>query len=110
MKKLLLPILLILLLPFVFNAQAATDPAWQATYWDGIHLDAEGVATVHRQDPYLNFDWGRGRPAPNIGDNFAARWTRTVDFQAGTYIFTASADDRVRVWVDNVLLLSLIHI
>jgi hypothetical protein len=34
-------------------------------------------------------------------DNFSVRWTRSINFAAGTYRFTASSDDGMRVWVDN---------
>ena len=32
---------------------------------------------------------------------FSARWTGRFDFTAGTYTFTARADDGIRVWVDG---------
>jgi len=50
----------------------------------------------------VNFDWGYGSPSPTVpGDYFSARWTRQVYFSAGTWTFTATTDDGVRVWVDN---------
>lgn len=104
-KKFLIPLLLSLLLLQVASiASAATDYAWNATYWNGIFLDSDEGPALVRQDRFLNFNWGKGRPA-NIKEQFAARWTRTVDFQQGTYIFTTNADDRVRVWVDGVKLI-----
>ncbi|MEJ2209685.1 MAG: PA14 domain-containing protein [Anaerolineae bacterium] len=53
-----------------------------------------------RTDKFIDFDWGYGSPAPRIPpDNFSASWTRTVDFEPGTYRFTTTTDDGVRLWV-----------
>jgi hypothetical protein len=38
-------------------------------------------------------------------DGFSARWFRTVGFDAGNYRFYASADDGIRLWVDEHLVL-----
>src|SRR5262249_11330417 len=35
--------------------------------------------------------------------NFSTRWTRTVGFSAGTYRFTATGDDGIRLYVDGQL-------
>jgi hypothetical protein len=37
--------------------------------------------------------------------DFSVRWTRTQYFDAGTYRFTATVDDGMRVWVDGYLLI-----
>jgi hypothetical protein len=60
-----------------------------------------------RDDAQINFNWGGGSPAPGTinADGFSARWTRTLDFVAGTYRFTLTADDGVRLWVNNHLLI-----
>jgi len=38
-------------------------------------------------------------------DNFSVRWTGTANITAGTYTFLAAADDGIRVWFDNALIL-----
>jgi hypothetical protein len=51
---------------------------------------------------FLNFNFGDGGPGGNCGlgvDNFSARWTRTVDFGSGTYRFSVTGDDGVRLYV-----------
>ena len=53
---------------------------------------------------FLNFDFGLGSPSAACGvnaDNFSARWTRTVNFAAGTYRFSVTGDDGARLYVDG---------
>jgi hypothetical protein len=59
-----------------------------------------------RTDPAINFDWGAGSPDPSIpNDHFSARWQGNFSFNPATYTFSATADDGVRVWVDNTLVI-----
>ena len=81
-----------------------TDPGWQASYWNNRNLS--GWPTLQRVDTQLNFDWGLSSPAPTIYyDEFSARWERYIDVSPGSYEFTATADDGIRVWVDNDLII-----
>jgi hypothetical protein len=58
-----------------------------------------------RNDPTLAFDWGQGTPGRAIpSDSFSARWTRRLNFDAGTYRFHVLVDDGVRVWLDSRLI------
>lgn len=81
-----------------------TDPAWQAQYWNNPTLS--GQPSLVRTDNDINFEWGFGAPAPGINaDNFSVRWTRYIDVTPGTYRFSATSDDGIRVWVDGQLLI-----
>jgi hypothetical protein len=64
------------------------------------------VPTVITTVPTINFDWGYGSPAAGVStDLFKARFTGAIQStDAGTYTFHASADDGVRLWVNNQLL------
>lgn len=42
-------------------------------------------------------------------DNFAVRWTRSMELQGGTYRFFVTSDDGVRLWVDGQLLIDEWH-
>ncbi len=59
-----------------------------------------------RQDAAIDFNWGGGSPGTGVPvDNFSTRWQRYVWLDAGTYRFTLSVDDGVRLWVDDHLLI-----
>ena len=51
----------------------------------------------------IDVDFGRGvGAAPSVGaDTFSGRFTKTVTLTAGTYEFTTTSDDGVRVFVDG---------
>jgi beta-glucosidase len=66
----------------------------------------QGHPVVVRTDEQINFDWSRGRPAPEINeDGFSARWTgKFTPPESGEYQLGAMADDGVRVYLDGKLL------
>ncbi|MDX1415511.1 MAG: PA14 domain-containing protein [Candidatus Promineifilaceae bacterium] len=79
---------------------SAADSKWRAKYWN--NPDLKGDPAVERDEDAINFDWGGGSPSDKINDgDFSARWKRTVYFNTGTYRFTATMDDGMRVWVDE---------
>jgi hypothetical protein len=75
----------------------------RADYFD--NADFTGPR-VRRIDPVVNFDWGSGPPDPGIGaDTFSTRWIGQVQPRFNeTYTFYVVADDGVRLWVNNQLL------
>lgn len=86
-------------------AAAAPNQTWHATYWNNTEL--AGSPVLVRDEPFLFYRWNRGSPAPGIvnRDEFSARWTRTINFSAGTWEFKAAVDDGVRVFIDGELLI-----
>jgi hypothetical protein len=57
-----------------------------------------------RVDATIDFDWGGGSPDPTVPPNgFSARWTRTRSYTPGTYRFSVTGDDGIRVLVDGVV-------
>lgn len=83
----------------------AADPVWDVKYWN--NKDQSGNPVVHRTESDINYDWGTGSPVPGVvnHDNFSVRWKRVINFPAGSYRFTATMDDGMRVWVDDVLII-----
>jgi hypothetical protein len=81
---------------------------WKGEYFDNRTLS--GSPSMVRDDGtgFINFNWGEGSPGSDCGlgsDNFSVRWTRTVSFTSGTYRFTVTSDDGVRIYVDDQLIL-----
>lgn len=80
----------------------------QGTYYDDTSLsNLKAVST--RIDSTVDFVWGTGVPAGTAlghSDNFSARWQGFVKPRySELYTFHAHADDGVRVWVNNVLVI-----
>ena len=81
---------------------------WYGQYFANSTLS--GSPAFLRSDPEIRFDWANGSPGNRVGpDNFSVRWTRSVAFPGGVYRFFAQADDGVRVWVDDKLLIDQWH-
>lgn len=77
-------------------------PDWMGEYFDNPYVLGEPRYRVN--NPEINFNWGSGSPDLRVpAENFSVRWTRLVNFAAGNYTFSATADDGVRVWVGDVL-------
>jgi glucose/arabinose dehydrogenase/PKD repeat protein len=71
-----------------------------AEYFDNSALT--GSAVLARTDGAIDFDWGDGAPGSDVpADRFSARWTRTTSYAAGTYRFSVTGDDGIRVLVDG---------
>ena len=83
---------------------APDDPAWKGEYWPNLTLS--GSPTVIRNDAVLAFEWGQGAPGATLpSDNFSVRWTRKVNFDAGTYRFHVLVDDGIRLRLNDRLIL-----
>ena len=77
---------------------------WKGEYFG--NRDLQGNPALVRDEPQIDFNWGEGRPAPNLpADHFSVRWQRRVSFEAGTYRFFLQMDDGARVLLDNQLIL-----
>jgi PA14 domain len=69
--------------------------------------DAVGTAAGERCETAVDNDWGAGG-ATGVGvgtDHFSVRWVKTQNFTAGSYTFSATADDGVRVYLDGSLVI-----
>jgi hypothetical protein len=79
-----------------------------AEYFSNMTLTPPATRTACEGAP-LSYNWGAGGPAGLPVDNFSARWTGRFTFAAGTYDFTATADDGVRVFLDDVPIIDQWH-
>lgn len=79
--------------------------AWKGEYYNNQNRSGDRV--VCRNDvgvdgPGLDFNWGLGSPAAGVlADHFSARWTRRINFAAGTYRFYMKGDDGFRLFLDD---------
>jgi len=87
--------------PFNYSAQGP----WNGRYYN--NPDVQGGPAVTRQDAQIAFDWGASSPAGGVPvDGFSVQWTGTFFFTGGAYRFIALADDGIRVWVDDALIIN----
>jgi ubiquitin-protein ligase len=98
-------------------AHATSDPpSYTGQYWnlpeygegscDIPSVFPTSTPTVTRQDNVVDFNWHTGSPTSTIqSDCFVARWTKTINVNAGVYVFSALVDDGVRVYVDDNLII-----
>lgn len=84
-------------------------PNWRGDYFSNANLS--GSPTLTRNDALIDFDWKYGSPASNIPvDFFSVRWTKSSQWQAGSYRFYVLVDDGVRLYVDGNLVIDEWHI
>lgn len=77
---------------------------WKGEYF--ANPDVAEPATLIRDDPQINFNWGSGAPAPGIPpNNYSARWSRRSFFEEGNYTFNANVEGGVRLWLDGRMLI-----
>ena len=85
--------------------QAVAADRWKGEYFANLILS--GSPSLVRDDGVsgLDFNWGTSGPnSCGVGvDRFSARWTRTVSLEEGTWRFAVTADDGVRLFVDEEL-------
>ena len=82
-----------------------TPAGFKGEYFNNQEL--QGQPADVRTDQQVNFDWGRYKPAPHVGENnFSVRWTgKLTPAESGTYRLGATADDGVRLYLDGQILI-----
>jgi|GEM_PF-62461 len=93
------------------QTEFSTAPAGGSAGLKGEYFnnqDLQGAAALTRTEPRVDFDWGNGSYDPRgPADHFSARWTAYyTPKKTGDYRFHVSADDGVRLFVDNELLIN----
>ena len=90
---------------FLTLAGKGTPKGLKGEYFNNQEL--QGQPADVRTDEQVNFDWGRYKPAPHVGENnFSVRWTgKLTPLESGTYRLGATADDGVRLYLDGQLLI-----
>lgn len=79
----------------------------EAFYFSNQLRTLNGSPTLSRTDTVVNFNWGGDSPAPQISkDSFTARWLGEISpIITGVHTFYLTADDGIRLWVNDQLLI-----
>jgi uncharacterized protein YraI len=89
---------------------AAQGSTWTVQVFNNQNLAGTPIWTG--TTPNVNYTWGQGAPVINgvatgaPADNFSIRFETTTLFTAGSYRFTATYDDGVRLYIDGALLIN----
>ena len=82
----------------------APSGMWFTQYYNNRNLAGNPIWTTNETGPSHN--WGTGGPGNGVpSENFSARWSTTENIMAGTYRVDVQADDGVRVYINNQLLI-----
>lgn len=79
---------------------------WKGEYFPNIGLSGSPLMVRDDGDGSLNLAFGENSPNLLCGipvDNFSARYTREVSFQAGVYRFQLFGDDGIRLYINGQL-------
>lgn len=79
---------------------------WKGEYFPNINLSGSPLMVRNDGDGSLNLNFGEASPNLLCGipaDNFSARYTREVSFQAGVYRFQLFGDDGIRLYINGQL-------
>ncbi|MDN3496523.1 malectin domain-containing carbohydrate-binding protein [Planococcus sp. APC 4015] len=93
-------------LDYSVSVNTCVASEWSGTFFHNTDLQGAAVATECFDD--VDFSHAQsGSPAEGVrGDNYSARFVKTIDEGAGDYTFTVRADDGVRVFVDGVAVIN----
>lgn len=83
-------------------AVSCASPVFQRQFF--ANTTFSGTPKKTDCDSAIDQNWGTGAPVSGVpSNNFGVRWSVTRDFgSGGPFAFTVSAQDGVRVYVDNV--------
>ncbi|MES2732965.1 MAG: PA14 domain-containing protein, partial [Bacteroidota bacterium] len=81
----------------------------QADYYNGMHFEKKVFSRIEKQ---INFSFLGEAPAPGVHtEDFSVRWTgKLFAPESGVYKFRVRADDGVRIWLGNQLILDEWHL
>lgn len=88
-----------------FSWARLKDNPWSAQYFNGPDLGG-GVALSRDENSIENY-WGEASPASGISrENFSVRWTRTINFDKGSYLFKVNVTGGFRLYLDSAAIMS----
>src|SRR5579883_2270170 len=83
---------------------APASGAFTGCYYSNLTLSGNPVMV--RTDPQINFNWGYAPPSRAVpAGPYSVQWQGNFTFAAGTYTFTATTSDGMRISIDGNLVL-----
>jgi len=81
------------------------DQSWVAEYYNNINLDGAPVLVRKEEGEYIDKYYNGASPADGFvgAENYSVRWTRKFTVIGGTYRFSVTGDDGVRLYIDDQL-------
>lgn len=102
--------LMVLSAAVVPTASAQNTATWKAQFYNNLFLSGFNPAFETTYTNGLNVDWGAGSPDASIqADNFSARFSTDVFFNASTYRFSIRADDEFQLRINDNIVLSTMN-
>lgn len=90
---------------FEMRRETQEPGSWYAEYWGNQDLWWDPVVAVREGEGHLENYWFGGAPADGLpADHFSSRFQRTVLLDGGQWRFSLFADDGVRMWIDDQLI------
>lgn len=91
-------------LPMLSYVSPIVPNIWKGEYYANTLLS--GSPAYETEELSIDYDWGDSSAPSGLPLNyFSARWTGHWNFEAGTYTFFAYADDGMRLWLDDELII-----
>jgi thermitase len=86
------------------NPITCPNNQFQVEYFSNLNFTGTPISICEGRQ--IDRDWGDGRPHPSIHlDSFSIRYNGMFNFNAGEYKFKVRADENVKVWVNNVMII-----
>ena len=97
------------MIPYDEDSLISQD-SWYAEYYNNVNFTGIPIVTggknFNNKISNLEFEWGYNSPHQSIkNDNFTARFIRDFKLPEGDYIIQSYADDGIRVYIDDQLVL-----
>ena len=90
---------------FELSRETQDSSQWYAEYWANPTLWWDPVVMARDGDGALDHRWTSGSPHHSLPtDHFGSRFRRTLPFDGGRWRFDLFADDGVRFWIDDQLI------
>lgn len=90
----------------VFRIDDCANGQFLVSYYANTQFSGDSAQAVC-SEPLIDFNWGQGGVDMLGGqvDNFAIRWSGSLEFAPGNYVFFSRSDDGSRLLVDNAVVL-----